>query len=115
MTLRYIIRMIYMKGQTIAALDQQIGQIKLELRNVGPMRPGSLTKQYRLPQQQVGPFYQLSYTHQMKGHTRYVRPQFVSEVSQQIAEYKKFKNLTSRWVTLAIARSQLAMKLAVEP
>jgi hypothetical protein len=44
-----------------------------------------------------------------------VRPQFVSEVSQQIEEYKKFKKLTSRWVTLAIARSQLAMKLAVEP
>ena len=107
--------MIYMKSQTIAALDQQIEQIKRELQNVGPMRPGSLTKQYRLPQQQVGPFYQLSYTHQMKGHTRYVRPQFVSEIGQEIAQYKKFKNLTSRWVTLAIARSQLAMKLAVEP
>jgi len=107
--------MIYMKSQTIAALDQQIEQIKLELQKVGPMRPGSLSKQYRLPQQQVGPFYQLSYTHQMKGHTRYVRPQFVSEVRQQIEEYKKFKKLTSRWVTLAIARSQLAMKLAVEP
>lgn len=78
--------MIYMKGQTITALDLQIEQIKRELQNVGPMRPGSLTKQYRLPQQQVGPFYQLSYTHQMKGHTRYVRPQFVSEVSQQIGQ-----------------------------
>lgn len=107
--------MIYMKRQTIVALDQQIEQIKRELQKVGPMRPGSLTKQYRLPQQQVGPFYQLSYTHQMKGHTRYVRPQLVSEVRQQIAQYKKFKNLTSRWVTLSIARSQLAMKLAVKP
>ena len=107
--------MIYMKSQTVAALDQQIEQIKRDLQKVGPMRPGSLTKQYRLPRQQVGPFYQLSYTHQMKGHTRYVRPQFVSEVRQQIAQYKKFKNLTSRWVTLAIARSQLAMKLAVQP
>ena len=107
--------MIYMKGQTLAALDQQIEQIKRDLQKVGPMRPGSLTKQYRLPRRQVGPFYQLSYTHQMKGHTRYVRPQFVSEVRQQIAQYKKFKNLTSRWVTLAMARSQLAMKLAVQP
>ena len=104
-----------MKSQTLAALDQQIEQIKLELQKLGPMRPGSLSKQYRLPQQQVGPFYQLSYTHQMKGHTRYVRPQFVSEVREQIEEYKKFKKLTSRWVTLAIARCQLAMKLAVEP
>jgi hypothetical protein len=104
-----------MKGQTLAALDQQIEQIKRDLQKVGPMRPGSLTKQYRLPRRQVGPFYQLSYTHQMKGHTRYVRPQFVSEVRQQIAQYKKFKNLTSRWVTLAMARSQLAMKLAVQP
>lgn len=107
--------MIYMKRQTLAALDQQIEQIKRELQKVGPMRPGSLTKQYRLPQRQVGPFYQLSYTHQMKGHTRYVRPRLVSEVRQQIAQYKKFKNLTSRWVTLSIARSQLAMKLAVKP
>ena len=103
-----------MKGQTVAGLDQQIQQIKLALQKIGPMRPGSLSKQYRLPQQRVGPFYQLSYTHQMKGHTRYVRPQFVAEVRQQIGQYKKFKNLTSRWVTLAIARCQLAMKLAVE-
>ena len=107
--------MIYMKRQTVAALDQQIEQIKRDLQKVGPMRPGSLTKQYRLPRQQVGPFYQLSYTHQMQGHTRYVRPQFVSEVRQQIAQYKKFKNLTGRWVSLAIARCQLAMKLAVQP
>jgi len=104
-----------MKGQTVAALDQQIEQIKLELQKLGPMRPGSLSKQYRLPAQRVGPFYQLSYTHQMKGHTRYVRPQFVAEVSQQIEEYKRFKKLTSRWVSLAIARCHLAMKLAVEP
>ena len=103
-----------MKGQTVAALDQQIEQIKLELQKLGPMRPGSLSKQYRLAQQQVGPFYQLSYTHQMKGHTRSVRPQFVLEVRKQIGEYKKFKNLTSRWVTLAIERCQLAMKLALE-
>jgi hypothetical protein len=103
-----------MKGQTIAALDQQIQQLKQELQSIGPMRPGSLTKQYRIPQQQVGPFYQLSYTHQMKGHTHYVRPQFVSEVRQQIAEYKRFKQLTSRWVTLALQRSRLAMKLALE-
>ena len=111
----YIIYIIYMKSQALAALDQQIEQIKLELQKLGPMRPGSLSKQYRLPQQQVGPFYQLSYTHQMKGHTRYVRPQFVSEVREQIEEYKKFKKLTSRWVTLAIARCQLAMKLAADP
>lgn len=103
-----------MKGQTIAALDQQIQQLKQELQSIGPMRPGSLTKQYRIPRQQVGPFYQLSYTHQMKGHTHYVRPQFVSEVRQEIAEYKKFKQLTSRWVTLALQRSQLARKLALE-
>ena len=107
--------MIYMKGQTLATLEQQIEQIKRELQKVGPMRPGSLTKQYRVPRRRAGPFYQLSYTHQMKGHTRYVRPQFVSEVRQQLAEYKKFKNLTSRWVTLAIARSQWAMKLALKP
>jgi hypothetical protein len=104
-----------MKGQTLAALDQQIEPIKRELQNVGPMRPGSLSQQYRLPRQGVGAYYQLSYTHQMKGHTRYVRPQFVAEVRQQIAEYQKFKKLTSRWVTLAIARSQWAMQLAVEP
>ena len=103
-----------MKHQTIATLDQQIEQVKAELQNIGPMRPGSLTQQYRLPKEQVGPFYQLSYTHQRKGHTHYVRPQFVAEVRQQMTEYKKFKELTSQWVTLAIQRSQLAMKLAIE-
>jgi len=73
------------------------------------MRPGSLTCQYRNPQDKVGPYYQLSYTHKMKSHTEYVRPEFVPQIGEQIAEYKRFRVLVNQWVELAIELSKMQM------
>lgn len=78
------------------------------------MRPGSLTKQYRRPEEKTGAFYQISYTHQMKSRTEYVRPQFVEEVQQQIQNYKKFKKLIEEWTALGIQYSKLSMKSEIE-
>ncbi len=40
-----------------------------ELSEMGPMRQGSLTLQYKAPAEKKGPYYQLSYTHKMKSRT----------------------------------------------
>lgn len=92
-------------------MEFRIGQIKKELMEIGEMRPGSLTKQNRGPKK-TGSYYQLSYTHQMKGRTEYVREEFAGLIKQQIAAYKKFKKRIEEWVRLAIQHSKMKMDLA---
>ena len=42
--------------------EEQIERIKRELLRLGRMRPGSISRQYRLPKEKKRPFYQISYT-----------------------------------------------------
>jgi len=98
-----------MKNKKLCQLEKRIEEIKRELQKITEMRPGSLTRQYRIPQDKVGPYYQLSYTHKMKSHTEYVRRGFVAEIRKQIAHYKRFKKLVQEWVELGIEHSQVQM------
>ena len=41
-------------------------------------------------------FPQLSYSHAGKGHTKYVRPEDVPEVTQEIENYRRFRDLTRK-------------------
>ena len=105
--------MLYgMSEKRIRQIENQIENIKARLVEIGEMRQGSLTKQYRDPKKKIGHFYQLSYTHKMKSRTEYVRPMFVKELKCQIAEYKRFKKLTEKWIELAIEKSKLQIGLA---
>ena len=92
-------------------MESRIKQIKKELIRIGEMRPGSLTRQNRGPKK-TGSYYQLSYTHQMKGRTEYVRQEFAGLVKQQITAYKKFKRIIEEWIHLAIRYSKTKMDLA---
>ena len=93
-------------------INEEVKKIKEELNGIGAMRPGTLSRQYKLPQEKLGSYWQLSYTRKMKSHTEYIRPPFVQEIRQQIAVYKRFKKLVHRWVDLAIEESRLKMKEA---
>jgi len=103
-----------MKVNTLSQIKDEIEGIKSQLNEIEDMRPGSLTKQYRNPQAQSGPFFQISYTHKMKSKTEYVRPAFVKDIRRQIANYKRFKKLIERWVELAILQSQVSMREKIE-
>jgi hypothetical protein len=85
-------------------MARRIEKIKKTLADLGDMRPGSLSTQTRSWGGQYG---QLSYTHLGKGHTEYVPPERVKEVKRQIDNYRKFKELTQEWVTLAIEMCKL--------
>ena len=85
--------------------------IKTQLRAMGVVRPGSLTRQYKDPKRHTGAYYQVSYTRRMKSKTAYVRATFVKEVRKQIRDYNKLKKLIERWVELGIEYSQLSMRL----
>ncbi len=101
-----------MTNRRLKTIDKRIVQIKVELSSIEGMRPGSLTKQYGNPKNQSGAHYQISYTHEMKSRTEHVRKEYVKEVKAQIRSYKKFKKLTTEWVSLSIERSKLEIKLA---
>ena len=82
----------------------QIERIKAELTALGDMRPGSLSVQSR---SWGGKYSQLSYTHRGKGHTEYVRSERLEQVQRQVANYRRFRELTKEWVDLAIEMCKL--------
>jgi len=82
-----------------STIEAEIARIKKALRELGYMHPGSLSKQKR---SRGGEYYQLSYSHNGKGHTMYVRPEDVAEVTRELENYREFRNLTRRWIELEI-------------
>jgi len=80
-------------------INRRIKGIKAELAALGDMRPGSLSRQTR---RWGGAYWQLSYTHRGKGHTEYVREEDLERVRQQVADYRRFRELTAEWVDLAL-------------
>jgi hypothetical protein len=99
-----------MTDKRLAQIDKQIDKIKAELTKIEEMRPGSLTRQYKDPDTQRGPYYQLSYTLDMKSRTEYIRREYLSDIRRQIRNYKRFKDFSRKWVELSIERSRLTMK-----
>jgi hypothetical protein len=91
-------------------IEARIASIKAELTAIEEMRPGSLTRQYKYPEQRSGAYYQLSYTRDGRSRTEYVPRDFVREVKIQIANYKKVKALIDEWVALGIEQSRLRIK-----
>jgi len=101
-----------MSQKRMKQIERRIVRIKEELQTMGPMRPGSLTRQYKDPENSAGPYWQISYTRQMKSRTEYVRREWVREVRKQITTHKRFKRLIDQWVDLGIEHSQLATLIA---
>ena len=95
----------------LAQIEKRIEKIKAELIALEPMRPGSLTRQYKDAQAQSGPYYQLSYTRDMKSRTDYIPRHCVREVRRLIRNYQRFKVLTKEWVDLSIEHSRLQIRL----
>jgi len=104
-----------MTQSRLIQIQKRIDTIKLKLAAIDEMRPGSLSRQYKDPENQTGAYYQLSYTRDMKSRTEYVARDSVSDVRRQIENYKRFKALTTEWVDLGIEHSRLKMKLARKP
>src|SRR5450755_1208014 len=101
-----------MSQKRIQQIERRIDRIKRTLLEIGPMRPGSLTRQYKDPQHHTGAYWQISYTRRMKSRTEYVRKEHVKEVRRQTATHKRFKYLVDQWIDLSIEYSRLTMKIA---
>ena len=100
-----------MTQKRLFQIEKRIETIKAKLAAIGELRPGSLTRQYKDPENQKGAYYQLSYTREMKSRTEYVASDAVRDIRHQIENYKRFKELTAEWVSLGIEHSRLKIKL----
>jgi hypothetical protein len=101
-----------MSQTRIQQIEQRMDRIKRALLEIGPMRPGSLTRQYKDPEHHAGAYWQISYTRRMKSRTEYVRREWVRELRRQIATHKRFKRLVDQWIDLSIGHSRLSMQIA---
>src|ERR1039457_1306280 len=81
-----------MSQKRIQQIEQRIDRIKKALLEIGPMRPGSLSRQYKDPQHQTGAYWQISYTRRMKSRTEYVRREWVMSVAA-----KKGTKMAAKW------------------
>jgi len=109
--------------QPIAKLEAQIARIKNQLQKSGPMRPGSLSRQYNVcgkpgcrckdPKhpRRHGPYYQLNYVYRGKKTSRFIRREILHQVRTEVANYKKFRRLTEHWIGLALQAAQAKEKL----
>ena len=104
-----------MTNKHLDEIRKRIDRIKAELTAIDDMRPGSLTRQYKDPENQSGSYYQLSYTRDMQSRTEYIARDCVRDVRRQIVIYKRFKALTAEWIALSIERCRLKMKLPRRP
>ena len=95
-----------MTTKKINLLNVRIEKIRKELTQIGEMRPGSISKQYRDPKKRTGPYYQLSYTHRMQSRTEHVWPEHLQLLEKETAAYKRFKRLTQELIDLSIERSR---------
>ena len=101
-----------MSQKRIQRIEQKIDRIKRALLEIGRMRPGSLTRQYKDPQHHTGAYWQISYTRRMKSRTEYVRREWVKELRRQVVTHKRFKRLVDQWTGLSIEHSRLTMRIA---
>jgi hypothetical protein len=111
-------------NQSMQTLEARIAQVKRQLQAQGPMRPGSLSRQYNVcgkpgcrckdPKhpRRHGPYYQLNYVYRGKKTSKFIRPEVLKQVQAELANYKKFRRLTDQWIGLALNLAQAKEKLA---
>ena len=111
-------------NQSIQNLEARIVQVKRQLQAQGPMRPGSLSRQYNVcgkpgcrckdPKhpRRHGPYYQLNYVYRGKKTSRFIRREVLKQVQAELANYKKFRRLIEQWIGLALNLAQAKEKLA---
>jgi hypothetical protein len=107
------------KFMTVQEIDEQILHLKNQLMSLGPLHPGSLSRQYQVcgrtgckcvdphKPQPHGPYTKLTYAYHGKFICRFVRAGTVKEVPTLLATFKTFRKLTDQLVALAIKRAEL--------
>ncbi len=91
-----------MDDAQLAKWQKQLAAAQAALPQLGPMRPGTLSQQYKDPVAKTGAYWQLSYTHQMRSRTKYVRAEELAALRPQLVNFKRFRSLVDRCVDLSV-------------
>ena len=115
------------KDRRLQVIDEKIKTLQAGLLALGPLRPGSLSRQYHVcrkpgcrcqhPTQprRHGPYYHLDYVHHGKKTTRFIRPTQLAEVRRQLANFKQLRRLVDRWITLALEKAEILRQASAQP
>jgi hypothetical protein len=114
-------------NRRIQAIQQKLQTLKAQLVGLGPLRPGSLSRQYHVcrkpgcrcqdPHQprRHGPYYHLDYVHHGIKTTRFIRAEQLPEVRRELVNFKKLRRLVDRWITLSLKRAQILRRQSAKP
>jgi len=100
---------------SLQQIDEKILQLKRQILELGPLHPGSLSRQYQICGKPgckccdpgtPRPHTKLTYAYHGKYTCRFVRAESVKEVSALVAGFKTFRRLTDEWIALAVQRAQ---------
>ena len=100
------------------ALQHRIDAIKAAIAALGPLRPGTLSRQYNVcgtpgcrckddPAQRHGPYHQLSYTWHGRSRSEFVRESELVRVQEQLRTYARLRELVDQWIDAAIELARL--------
>jgi len=95
-----------MANKKWSVIEKRIRQLKRCLADIGNMRPGTLSIQYRNPVERKSPFHQISYTHKGMSRSEYVRSENLEMVRLEIDAYKCFKSILVELMDLSIQASR---------
>jgi hypothetical protein len=96
-----------MANRNVSTVEKTIRLLKQRLVEIGDMRPGTLSVQYRNPAERKIPFNQISYTCRGRSRSEYVRPENLDAVRREIEAYQRFKCMLSRIIDLSIRASRI--------
>lgn len=108
--------------RTLDQIDRRIAEIKRALTQLGPLRPGSISRQYNIcgtpgcrckadPPEKHGPYHQLNFTWRGRSHTEFVREQDLAAAVVELDGYQQLRTLTEEWIDLGIERARLRREL----
>lgn len=101
-----------MTRSKLERLEKSIVRIKKQIYEIGDLRPGSLTQQKRTSKTSYGAYWHLSYTHDGKGRTEYIRAEALAQVKKEVSNYQRYRKLTDHLIKLSIEKSQMKMRLS---
>jgi hypothetical protein len=103
----------------IDQIKERIEAIKRELADLGPLHPGSVSKQYNIcgtpgcrckdakHPKKHGPYYQLSYTWRGRHTTRFVRPDQLGGMEEKVENHRRLRDLVNEWIALSVELERL--------
>ena len=85
-------------------IEKRINAVKRKMHELGPMRPGSLSRQTHKAGGEA--YYQASYTFRRRGFTDYIRAEDYPRVKKETENFRRFKELCDKLVELSIRWSK---------